>query len=843
MALNCLPVKAVPTNIKSSLASISAIDIFDSIGNVTLRLINVYRPPALLLTDSRGLLCELFALSAVSYPVTIVGDFNFCNIDWSIPTGTFTPDLEFLEFLSQCSFTQLVSEPTRHSRILDLVLANAQIVSDVVVGNPFANSDHRCVTFSVLSEAFSPEPIMFLDFKRCDSRSIEHFLYNIDWHSLSRDHSELDDFYECFVDIVRSLIHKFVPFSYSNAVEDYPLHIQKLFSYRENLFSHHISERIRNKIAIVNKSINREIAKFRRNQINKYFSKGCSKRFYSYISKFTKSGVHVPPLFYESKNYFSDGAKANCLGQYFKSVYVLNHTPLLKQSPPADILNDTPLLFPYQVFDILSHCKLSNNTSPDSIPFIFLNKFALTLSLPVSLIFNRSFVSGTVPSLWCQAIVLPLHKKGSKDCPSNYRPISLTCSLARICEKVVRKHILSFLNRKNIISESQHGFCRRKSIETNLLEYLDDVTASLDCGKCTDSIYLDFAKAFDTVPHNVLLDKLVRIGISGSVLSWISSFLSNRSFRVKINSSFSDSFPVTSGVPQGSVLGPTLFLLFINDLPDFCKTDDVTIKLFADDLKIYCPIVRPTHSNLQTCLNKLYDWCSLNALYLSPGKSSVLHLGLANPRAVYLYDNSPIPVAESSVRDLGVLIDPLLKFDCHISSIVSRARQRLFLLLKAVKSRNPVLLKRLFVIYVRPILEFASIVFSPHLKCQIEKLESVQRLATRIILSRSHFGVKLSYEERLLNLNLETLVSRRKKADVLFYRKCLLRKTILNCTSKPRFVPHPRKTDITLFHIPRGRKTVRRNFFLLRAPTSFSKIPQSALKSTRVFKDYIDKNF
>ena len=337
---------------------------------------------------------------------------------------------------------------------------------------------------------------------------------------------------------------------------------------------------------------------------------------------------------------------------------------------------------------------------------------------------------------------------------------------------------MSYLLSKGLINKHQHAFIKKHSTVTNLLECTHDWAVAIHGGFAVDAIYIDFSRAFDSVVHSKLLYKLSNFGITGNLLAFISSFLSNRLQCVVTEHCFSEWVPVLSGVPQGSVLGPILFILYIDDISTICFNSTVSYKLFADDFKLYSQLATDLdQASLQSALGRLQQWCIDWQMAININKSHVLHLGKNNKQTNY-YLNGNLIDAQQSVADLGVEIDCTLSFDNHINRIIGKAYSRVGVIYKGFASRDARILKQAYITYVRPVLEYASSVWSPYLLKHINAIERVQKHFTKRIPSLSH----LTYPERLAAIDLEPLELRRLKADLVLYYKCLNNLTALPYT-------------------------------------------------------------
>ena len=379
-------------------------------------------------------------------------------------------------------------------------------------------------------------------------------------------------------------------------------------------------------------------------------------------------------------------------------------------------------------------------------------------------------MDGKIPETWKTANVIALHKKDSKNVALNYRPVSLTCIICKVYEQLIRRHIINFVN--NDISKHQHGFVSNKSCFSNLLETVDTIIDMLENGGPVDIFYFDFCKAFDSVPHYRLLTKLESIGINGKTLEIIRDFLSGRSMISVVRGVCSSSRPVLSGVPQGSVLGPLLFVLFINDLPDGLKN---IAKLFADDLKLVADASDP--EAIAADIKLLENWEYLWLLRFNVVKCKVMHLNFnSNDNREYVLDNVPLKVINTE-NDLGLVTCNNLNWLEHIKTSIKEANKLIGWITRniVVKDRNVML--NIYKTLIRPKLEYCVQIWNPVAThgnwSLILELESVQRRYTRLI---NDIGT-LSYSERLDNLNLTTLAERRIRGDLIETYK-ILSKTV-----------------------------------------------------------------
>jgi len=433
----------------------------------------------------------------------------------------------------------------------------------------------------------------------------------------------------------------------------------------------------------------------------------------------------------------------------------------------------------------MSKLKTSLSSGPDGLPPILFKKLAARLAEVLSTAFTQLMSVGAVPQKWKAAIITPVFKKGSAGTVANYRPISLTCVPCKIMERLISSRMLQFFLDNNILHPAQHGFLKGRSTCTNLMECMNDWTLSIQYKRLVTVIYIDFSKAFDVVSHDKLLIRLNTYGITGMLLKWLQSFLSNRTHCTRIGSSLSSSAQLISGVIQGSGIGPLLFLTYINELAKILEAYGITIKFFADDSKMYAEITDIADATrLQAALDSMVQWAETWQLKLSIDKCCVLHIGqyqtasssVLSSLHSYTVCGHQLPVV-THCRDLGVIIANNCQPRLHINTIVAKASQRANAILRCFQSRDPCVLLRAFKVYVRPILEFNTTVWSPVQKKDIEAIEKVQRRFTKRLTGLSAY----SYSERLRKLNLQSLELRRIHYDLTLTYQIVFGLSVLKC--------------------------------------------------------------
>ena len=406
------------------------------------------------------------------------------------------------------------------------------------------------------------------------------------------------------------------------------------------------------------------------------------KAFHSYLRERKKGCPKVGPLRETNGSLISDKYRmSEVFAEAFASVFVTCHPNSPHDHQRSEIRMDDICIRYSSVRDVLNNLDGSSSPGPDGLHPMVLNMCGEILSLPLAIIFQKSLDTSILPQEWKVSRVIPIFKSGSKANPLNYRPVSLTSTCCKVLERIIVEQMRVYLEENNFLAKQQFGFRKARSTEDQLLLTYSAVATEVDQGKVVDVVYLDYSKAFDVVNHSVLLEKLRCLGFSQQLVNWIEGFLRGRRMFVSVGGKDSRSVEVGSGVPQGSVLGPLLFLVYANFIANSCQNGWFA---FADDFKLYCAYPKGDSvtgvDGLQADLDIVYERSGSWNLKLNSSKCVVMRFGVVSTERIvgvgsgYFLGGQELGLVGSH-RDLGVIVDCSLKFHAHISSITCRRRR------------------------------------------------------------------------------------------------------------------------------------------------------------------------
>ena len=771
-----------------------------------------YRPPGQSAADKDIFLDDLShsisaAIELNPKILLITGDFNDRCQQWDSAHTDSELGQRLFDLLTKNSLHQLISEPTRVSEysetLLDLMITDSPgYVLNSGVLSPISTSDHSVVFCSFLMTHFKDRPFKrsVWDYKRANFDDLNNTLNNAPWDTGLAVFDSINDSVSYWSDLFLDTCKQFIPFrEVTIRPKDKPwitCEIKRLIKKRNRAWNsykrltsgpqphtlatvlrierlYQLYKRLRN--FTVN-SIKNSIRKYFDNIRSKLDSKEINPKKWWSLSKSIlgcKLCQNIPTLVDQGKTVSSCLEKCEIFNAYFADQCKI---------PP----DDDPIPLPdftyrtearlhileakvHEVEKILRSLKTSSACGPDGIGNILLKNCAPSIASSLTTLFNHCLSNSFFPDSWKKSNVCPVHKKSNKQLKENYRPISLLCNVSKVLERVVYNIFYEYLTSNNILSQKNSGFKKNDSTINQLASILHIIYNGLEMGREARMVFLDISKAFDRVWHTGLLFKLKQYGFDEPVLHFIECYLSNRLQRVTLGGQSSSWLPVEAGVPQGSILGPLLFLVYINDITDNITCD---IRLFADDTSILEIVHDPNASaeSLNTNLTLLHRWGKLWRMAFNAIKSiSLIFSSKRNKpdHPILLIGNNPIPSSREHTH-LGITLTSNLSWDQHITRITSKASQRLALLrrLKYKLSRNT--LSKLYTTMIRPILEYGCVLFdncSQHLS---QSLETVQYEAARICLGA------LRHTPRVLllkELRWHTLANRRKYFKlVLFYK-------------------------------------------------------------------------
>lgn len=735
------------------------------------QIILVYRPPHSVLGYDQELY-NLLTETMRRKQTVLLGDFN-CHCNWNNRGNNEGECGRLIEFANDNFLEQLVREPTRGNHILDLILVTDEdMVDNITVEDCLANSDHNTVRgrIRVGTNVEDRTVRRKLNFRRANFHRFRRDLSNLSlpeiddvevmWNTLKTRFLEIQASCIPYMNIVGTskVKPKWFTEEIGSAIAERKrvyeqVKSQPTFVGQRRLTS--LRRQVKRLVRVAKRDEERRVA---------LATKTNPKEFFAYVNSRKPVRAKVGPLTDATgRQIVENGEIAEELNRFFTSVFTVERGGDIPRPDKWYVGQhplDTIVCSADEIAQKISQLKAHKSAGPDGYLPKVVKKVAVELIPHLLVVFNESLRQAKAPSDTKIANVTPIYKKGGTEQAGNYRPISLTSIVGKLLESVITDRIRDHLETNDLLGDEQHGFRRGRSCLTNLLQFFHHMLTVYDESRAIDVVYLDFKKAFDKVPHRRLMAKVRALGIVGSVANWIEDWLTDRSQRVVVNGSSSEWAPVASGVPQGSVLGPVLFLIYINDLDVGIISK---ISMFADDTKLGTSVADSDRvRDLQRDLDRIGEWSDTWAMPFNTDKCRVMHIGRTN--AQNRYEMLGQQIQPSNVeKDLGVLISSDLKSTVQCLEVEKRCHKILGYINRQFRYRDKQTVLTLYNSLVRPLLEYAVQFWTPTLRQDIQRLERVQARATKLVPEIRNKG----YQRRLDDLNLFSLETRRLRGQLI----------------------------------------------------------------------------
>ena len=792
--------------------------------------------------ELRESLTELSTNRKRAFGIIVGGDFNYPGWNWEdniIKPGTQYVGLhqEFGDILDDFGLTQHITEPTRIKNTLDLVATNMpeQVNNSRVIPGI---SDHAIAYLEL-----SVKPIK----KTQPTRKV--FLYNkADWTEMKKfliprlERLELayipspDDLWTNIKLLIQEATDTYIPKRKTKKKDSCPWidkELHGIMKKRDKLLQRckrKGNTKVEKRYLLYRRTAQYQFRKkhtayvhrlFTDEQVNKETR---SKRFWTYVKHRRSNAVeNIGALRDGLKLVTAAAEKANLLNKQFVSVFSKTSTKTLLEPKVNSLMRDITIT-QEGVAKQLKQLDPYKAAGPDNISPRVLKELADVLAPSLTSLFQLSLDKAVVPKDWKKAIICPAFKKGERHQASNYRPISLTCVTSKVLEHIVTSQIMSFAEEEKLLFENQHGFRKNRGCERQLVEFVTDVSKRLDEGKETEACIMDFSKAFDKVNHQKLITKLQDRGICYQVCAWIEDFLCDRSQQVAVEGNLSETAHVTSGVPQGSVVGPTLFLFYIDDLPQGL---DSTVRLFADDTIVYN--TTDNINELQKDLRSLEKWEENWDMEFHPAKCQ--HISFSrrkSPSQQHLtLHNLEIPKADD-VKYLGVTVDSKLRWHKHLSNIAAKGNSTLGFIRRNVTTTSEEVKSLAYKQLVRPVLEYASSAWDSLTQTQETSLEAVQRRAARLVCGIRRTDRKTSVSGLVQRLGWEKLDERRKSRRLQLFRQMHFSESNIITQHIQKASHHSSRKHCQQYFLPHVRTQHHQRSFFMKTAKDWNALPLSS---------------
>jgi len=686
--------------------------------------------------------------------LVILGDFNIANVEWDYVDYNLTPlnlnsEVEyFMSELFSLGLKQCVHVKNKFGNILDLAFLPIDHEVTVSTCDDLAGSSsifHLPLNISILFEFCefdqNNSSLNSYNFKKGDYSSFNAFLDSYDW-SLYYSKDSIDDMLSEFNSIINLGIEKYIPKSKALCVRKEPWHNSKLINLKNRKDKAHKKYKLYPNLINYNSFnvLRRKYTFLNRFLYNSYILeiesgiKSKPNRFWNFVNYKRKSAGYPSTMSLHGRVCDNPLEICNLFADFFQDVYTNSNLPnvyRISRNPKFS-------MFRLTVEDIVSELStldINQGTGVDSIPSIVLKATANVIAHPISALFNLSLANGYFPISWKCSFIKPIFKSGARSNIENYRGICILSVLPKLFEKLVTKQL--FFHAKKFISSKQHGFYPGRSTVTNLLLLTNYISEALLDKNNVQVVYTDFSKAFDKIDHELLVLKLSSLDCNYLPIQWIKSYLDSRTQLVKIGNYISKTINVTSGVPQGSHLGPLLFILFINDVVNCVNHSNILI--YADDIKIFKTTTNDKDAiDFQSDLTNFASWCKSQMLTLNVAKCKTMCFTRSRlvPNKDYFLDGCIIEKVDT-FKDLGITFTTNLLFHKHIDGCISKANSMLGFIKRFSKDfHDPYVIKTLYISFVRSQLEYGAIIWDPFYANYSDRIESIQKRFLKFSLRR-----------------------------------------------------------------------------------------------------------
>ena len=696
--------------------------------------------------------------------LVLAGDFNVHHSSWLSSSATSTAGLALEEVCASNHLEQHVTGATRGANILDLVLSDLPGPVPCAIHSPLGRSDHAVVTCT-LALGLGNEPPSTRKvwrYNKADWHRLRSYYKKSDWPSMIKPGDDANAVCECISNHIISGMDKFIPAKTFRVRSSDPrwwtpecldavtAKARAWRKWRRDINNGFLRAKFIHYVSLAANTLARAKHEWEK-RIKSKLTAGSlrDKAWWSTLKSAAgeQRSSDIPTLIDEQHHeYTSSRSKADRLAEFFSAKCSLGDRDLTDQDLP-DQASSKPAVSSFAnvhfrvatVKRHLSRLDVSKATGPDGIPARVLKECAVELAAPLSSLFSLCFRTGIQPTMWKIAHVVPVHKKASRSTIKNYRPVSLLSICSKVMEDIVNHQLVNYLEKYQLLSNRQFGFRRGLGTADLLTALQHQWVCTVGEGGCVQVLAVDIAGAFDKVSHPGLLWKLQRAGVQGKALRWLHDYLNQRRLKVVVGGKCSQPHFIKAGVPQGSILGPTLFLMYVNDA-ETCLSPGTQMAVYADDTTLYS-LVRSTDTiqqqatSLQESLDALHAWGLKWRVSFEPSKSQ--YLSVSNridpwPHPCPTFGGTSVS-REKSLKLLGVTFDSRLSFSEHLRQVSLRANSRLGFLRKASKYLDTAGKLATYRGFIRPLLEYAHLAWIGAAKSHLQQLDRVQRRALHIL--------------------------------------------------------------------------------------------------------------